>query len=280
MRLALLTALTMVAFAANSILNRLALAGGHIDPASFAVVRLVAGAVMLAVLLGLRGRLAPLSARPNLAMVAGLAVYMIGFSFAYVTLDAGVGALILFGVVQVTMFAGALLAREPVPPARWLGACVAFAGLVLLLWPASGAAQGISLAGAALMVPAAVGWGVYSLMGRGAADPLGDTARNFLWALPVALLPLAVAGPLSANGAGIALAVVAGAVTSALGYALWYALLPALGATRAAVAQLTVPVIAAFGGVLLLAEPMTLRFALAAALVLGGVLLSLRRARA
>ncbi|SLN66171.1 EamA-like transporter family protein [Pseudoruegeria aquimaris] len=274
MRLALLTALTMIAFAGNSILNRQALAGAHVDPASFALIRLASGTAMLALLLALRGGLAPMRRRADPAMVGGLTVYMIGFSFAYLSLDAGAGALILFGVVQVTMFAGALLAREPVSGARWIGAAVAFCGLLLLLWP--GAQAPLSLAGAALMIPAAVGWGLYSLRGRGASDPLGDTARNFLWSTPFALLPLVFTGPLAVDGAGFALAVASGAVTSALGYALWYALLPGLGATRAAVSQLTVPVIAALGGVLLLGEPLTLRFLLSAALVLGGVLLSLR----
>jgi drug/metabolite transporter (DMT)-like permease len=274
MRLILLTSLTMLAFAANSILNRAALAGGEAGPSSFAAVRLVSGAVVLCLLVALRD-----PGRIRRAMNAGnagaLALYVLGFSFAYVSLDAGVGALILFGGVQVTMFAGALIGGEPVPRARWLGAGVALTGLAVLVWP--GGTVALPLSGVALMAAAAVGWGIYSLRGRGGTDPLATTAASFLLAVPAGLV-IWGALPDGMSWAGAVLAVLSGAVTSGLGYALWYTVLPGLGATRAAVAQLSVPLIAAAGG-LALGEALSGRFWIAAALVLGGVGLSLRRGR-
>ena len=275
MRLFLLTALTMVAFAANSVLNRMALADGLIEPGAFGAVRLASGAVALAVLVAIRdaGVNPGLRARAGIWGLVTLALYVIGFSFAYITLDTGTGALILFGGVQVTMFLGAVLLKETVPPARWLGAALAFVGLCVLFWP--GGAGVPNTAGAALMAAAALGWGIYSLIGRGAADPLGGTARNFIWAVPLGLLPL-ILGVGDVEARGVWLAVISGVVTSGLGYALWYSVLPRLEAALAAVAQLTVPVIAALGGVLLLGESLSWRFAVAAGMVAAGVLLSVR----
>lgn len=272
-RLFLLTALTMCAFAANSVLNRLAIAEGRIGPFDFAALRLVSGALALWLLACLRGRKIDWSARRRLAGGGALLVYMLGFSWAYLDLAAGTGALLLFGGVQITMFAGALATGDGVPVRRWLGAGLAMAGLVWLLWPQVGAGAGVWPA--LSMGLAAVGWGVYSLIGRREGDPLAATAANFIVASPVALVvavlmdgPVPGAG-LTAGGAG--LAVLSGVVTSGMGYALWYRILPALGATRAAVAQLTVPVLAAAGGMALLGERPDLTFALATALVLGGV---------
>jgi drug/metabolite transporter (DMT)-like permease len=206
--------------------------------------------------------------RGRVAGVLGLSAYLLGFSLAYRGLDAGTGALVLFGMVQVTMFAGALMAREAVPPRRWAGAGLALGGLALIAAPGAAA-----LGPLVLMAAAGIGWGVYSLAGRGAVDPLGATAWNFVLALPV-VLPFGLAGFAAPDASGLVLAVVSGAVTSGLGYALWYAILPALGAGRAAVAQLAVPVLAALGGAALLAEVPDLRFWLAALLVLGGVALA------
>lgn len=267
-RLAALVALTMVAFAANSVLNRMALAGTGTGPAAFAVIRLAAGAVVLGLLALRRGGPGRLRAALAPRNAVALAVYMLGFSFAYVTLDAGIGALLLFGGVQITMFAGSVLAGDRIPTARWTGAGIAFLGLVALLWPVGAAAP--PLAGSVMMLAAAVGWGAYSLLGRGGRDPLGATAGAFLLALVPALAVLAVV-PGRVDAAGAALALLSGAVTSGLGYALWYSLLPQLAASVAAVVQLTVPVLAALAGALLLGEAPSLRFALAAALVLGGV---------
>lgn len=275
MRLAALTLLTMAAFAANSVLNRWAVAPGHIGAVDFAVVRVVAGAVMLAALiLWHRGGLAWPGWRGRAGGVLGLSVYLIGFSLAYLGLDAATGALVLFAAVQVTMFAGALWAREAVPARRWAGAALALAGLALIALPGGGAAAWGPLV---LMAAAGVGWGVYSLAGRGGADPLVATGWNFALAAPVLLALGLVWGEGGANGLGLGLAVVSGAVMSALGYALWYAILPALGATRAGVAQLSVPVLAALGGAALLAEVPDLRFWAAAALVAGGIGVALRK---
>jgi drug/metabolite transporter (DMT)-like permease len=267
MRLVALTALVLVAFAANSLLNRAALAGDLAGPAAFAAIRLAAGAAVLLLLARSRGPV-PFRAPRRLWQAAGLLAYMWGFSFAYVTLDAGIGALILFGGVQVLMFAAAVGTGEPVPVRRWVGTSVAFAGLVLLLWPAGAAAP--SVMGAALMATAAAGWAAYTWLGRGGTDPLGATAANFA----LAALPAVVLAGVAFDGitpAGAVLAVISGAVTSGLGYALWYAVLPRLAGTTAALAQLLVPVIAVAGGVVLLAEPLTLRIVLAGALVVAGV---------
>lgn len=286
MRLLLLTALTMIAFAANSVLNRVAVAGGLIDAVPFATVRLLAGAGMLGFLVLARQVLYgqplwPGGAGRRAIGALTLLVYLFGFSLAYRDLDAGVGALILFGAVQITMFAGALALHEPVPVRRWAGAGLAFGGLVWLFAPGDGAA--VSLWHAASMVLAGLGWGLYSLAARGARDPLGATAWNFLLALPIGLaIGVPVSGGAIAAGAsvgGIGLAVLSGAVTSGLGYALWYAVLPGLGATRAAVAQLTAPVIAALGGLVFLDEHVTVRLMVAALLVLAGVALSSRPVR-
>ncbi len=281
MRLFLLTALTMVAFAANSILTRLALAEGHIGAVPFGAIRLAAGAAMLAALcVVLRGGLR-LGGPARVAGVLSLLVYMYGFSLAYTALDAGLGALILFGMVQITMFAAALATQEPLPARRWIGAALALAGLAWLMWP--GAGTPVSVAHGALMALAGIGWGVYSLAGRKSKDALQATAANFTIAAPFGLLAWLIlpAAPDAAalSPHGILLAILTGAVTSGLGYALWYTVLPSLAASVAAVAQLTVPIIALLGGVLLLGEALSVQIVLSSALVLGGVALSIPRRR-
>lgn len=272
MRLFLLTALTMLAFAGNSVLNRMAVGGGLIDGVAFAAIRVAAGAALLGALVALR-RGVPVwpGGRGRAAGVAGLTVYLFGFSLAYMALGAGTGALVLFGTVQVTLFGAALALGEPIPPRRWVGAVLAFGGLLVLLLPVGAGLP--SLPHLLMMVAAGVGWGVYTLSARGLSDPLGATAWNFILSVPVAAAAW-LALPGGASWAGVALAVLSGAVTSGLGYALWYSLLPALGATRAAVAQLTVPLITAALGLALLAEVPDGRFFAAAALILGGVALA------
>ena len=280
MRLFLLTAMALTAFAANSVLNRFAVGTGQIDPVSFAVVRLLAGAAILALLVGLRAVLAGGVVWPGwpgrVPGVLGLTVYLFAFSLAYVALDAGAGALILFGAVQITMFAGALWSREAVPRRRWTGALMAFAGLLVLMWPGAGVA--LSPLHAVIMALAGVGFGIYSLAGQRASDPLAATAANFVLAVPLGLAAGTLLGvmPVGATSVGVVSAVVSGAVTSGLGYALWYVVVPQLGAARAAVAQLSVPVLTAVAGVLLLGEAVDARFVLAAGCVLGGVALASR----
>jgi drug/metabolite transporter (DMT)-like permease len=273
MRLVALSALVMVAFAANSVLNRAAVGTGQIGALDFALLRAVAGAMVLIALIRLRGaRLALLEPRQVLGG-AMLSSYLIGFSLAYLAMDTGLGALILFGGVQVTMFAGALVMGERPPLRRWFVAGLALAGLVWLVWPGAGATAPLWAVGA--MASAALGWGIYSLIGRGSANPLGDTGAAFVWATVLGFVAVLVqtGGSMvnDATWAGMALAVISGAVTSGLGYALWYRVLPRIGASVAGLMQLSVPVIAGLGGALLLAETPTRAMILAGAVVLGGI---------
>jgi drug/metabolite transporter (DMT)-like permease len=271
MRLAALTALVMTAFAANSILNRMAVGPGLIGATDFALVRALAGAAMLGLLVLARHRALPLSSRRRIPGALGLALYLVGFSTAYIAIDAGIGALILFGGVQLTMFAGAVLSGEAMAPRRWIGAALAMAGLAWLVWPAG--AVVLPLPPVLAMLGAALGWGIYSLVGRRATDPLAETAANFVLAAPLCAAVLwAWPGPGAAlTEQGVILAVLSGAVTSGLGYALWYAVLPRLEASVSGLVQLSVPVIAMAGGVLLLNEAVTFRMLGAALVTLGGI---------
>ena len=265
-----LTAVAMLAFAANSLLCRLALQRAEIDPVSFAGIRLVSGAIMLAVIVRFRSKPHAPSHADWLA-AAMLFAYVAFFSFAYLTLSAGTGALILFGAVQLTMFGVGLRSGEKFGSVAWLGLALAVAGLVYLVSPGIAAPP---LVGAVLMAIAGVAWGVYSLRGRGVADPLAATAGNFARAAPLALLMSAffiINARAYANEAGVALAIASGALTSGIGYVIWYAALSKLTAMRAATVQLSVPLIAAFGGVAFLSEAITPRLAAASATILGGI---------
>ncbi len=274
MRLFLLVTLTMCAFAANSVLNRIGVALQGMDPMDFATIRTGAGAAMLWGLVALRRAPAPqvLSAKRLFGALA-LAIYMVGFSWAYISLDAGLGALILFGVLQVVVFGWAVVEGGTVPALRWIGAGIALVGLCVLLWPAGAAT--VPPGGAVSMAIAGAAWAVYTLLGRAEADPLGATASNFLLCLPLVAAVLLIAGVGSFNLAGTITAVIAGAITSGLGYALWYRTLPSLPTTIAGIAQLSVPVIAVGAGVLFLSEPLSLRLVVAGMLVLGGIGISL-----
>ncbi|HEX9174428.1 MAG TPA: DMT family transporter [Telluria sp.] len=267
-RTAVLTAVALLAFAANSLLCRLALQQASIDPASFASVRIASGALTLAVIARLRVPPA-VPGKPDWISAAMLFVYAAFFSFAYVTLPAGTGALILFGAVQLTMFGVGLRSGERFATAAWGGLLLAVAGLVYLVSPGIAAPAPV---GTALMAIAGVAWGVYSLRGRGAGDPLFATAGNFARALPLtAVLSLVFLASVKLSATGLALAIASGAVTSGLGYVVWYAALRQLSAMRAATLQLSVPLIAALGGVLFLSEAFTLRLAIASAAMLGGI---------
>ena len=266
-----LTALALLAFAGNSILCRMALGSHAISPAGFTAVRLGAGAGALWLLVALRTGGVPRHAG-QWTSAAALFAYAAAFSFAYVSLGAGTGALILFGAVQLTMILAGLRAGERPVAAEWIGLGLAVSGLVVLVFPGLTAP---APAGAALMAAAGVAWGVYSLRGRGSAEALRNTAGNFLLTVPMAALLLAVAGGTGGwTARGALLAATSGALASGVGYAIWYTALPSLTATRAALVQLLVPVIAAAGGVALLGEPVPLRLPVAAALVLGGVALA------
>jgi drug/metabolite transporter (DMT)-like permease len=271
-RTPLYTTLALIAFAANSVLCRLALSQGAIDAASFSAVRLLAGACTLALLIRARRPSRP-AVRPSWSAAALLFLYAVPFSFAYLRLTTGTGALLLFGAVQVTMIVAALRHRERPRPAQWLGLLGAFAGLIYLVLPGVTAPAPGS---AALMLLAGVAWGLYSLRGQGVMDPLGQTAGNFMLAVPMSLAVLLAAyRGLHLQSHGLVLAILSGAAASGVGYVLWYHALAGLSKVVASIVQLAVPILAAAGGVVLLGERITLRLLLASLLVLGGIGLSL-----
>lgn len=269
-RTLILTALAMLAFAGNSLLCRVALKATAIDPASFTSIRLASGALALWLIVRLR---ADASAPPAGSWRSALALfaYAATFSFAYIGLTAATGALLLFGAVQVTMITYGLWSGDRLSRRQWAGLAMAVTGLTGMLLPGLSAPP---LSSAALMLAAGIAWGVYSLRGRGEGDPTAVTAGNFLRAAPLALiLSVLTITSGSLDSAGVGYAMASGALTSGVGYAIWYAALPGLRATSAATVQLSVPVITALAGVLLLSEPLTARLVLASAAVLGGIAL-------
>lgn len=271
MRTLLLTALAMLAFAGNSLLCRLALRETEIDAASFTSLRLLAGALTLWLLLRLRSTNTP--SVGNWPAAVALFVYAAAFSFAYINLDAGAGALILFGAVQLSMLAWGLYRGERLNLKGTFGLLMAFAGLLILLLPG---ASKPPTAAALLMLVAGIAWGIYSLLGRGVNDPLAATAGNFMRTVPLTLLLSALLiGQVRWDSAGVFYALLSGALTSGVGYAIWYSVLRGLQAFQAACVQLSVPIIAALAGSLLLDEALSLRLLLSATAVLGGIALVL-----
>lgn len=268
-RIAALTLLAMTAFAGNSLLCRAALKHTSIDAATFTTIRLISGAAML--WLVARMRRGTRAGGGNWLSALALFAYAAGFSFAYVSLPAATGALLLFGAVQATMICHGLWTGERLRGLQLVGLMLAFGGLVGLLLPGLSAPP---LFGSILMLGAGVAWGIYSLRGKAAGDPTKVTAGNFLRAVPIAAaLSVVMLQGVSVDTAGVGYAVLSGALASGMGYAIWYTALPALKATSAATVQLSVPVIAATGGVVFLGEPISLRLALASAAVLGGIAL-------
>jgi drug/metabolite transporter (DMT)-like permease len=297
-----LTLSAMIAFASNSLLCRAALKGGSIDPATFTFVRIFSGAVALWLVVNVRMRLianrtvTPLAESfPDSSLITrlprhsstksgrsplrygnwisavALFAYAAGFSFAYISLSAGTGALLLFGAVQATMILWGLHEGERLNTIQIVGFIVAITGLVMLLFPGLSAPP---LAGSILMLGAGIAWGVYSLRGRGERNPASVTTGNFVRAVPfAAALGILFAPRTHVHLTGITYAVISGAVTSGLGYVIWYSALPRLKAASAATVQLSVPVLASTGGILLLGEPITLRYMLASVAVLGGIAL-------
>ena len=276
-RTASLTVLAMLAFSANSILCRMALGAGDIDPASFSSIRLMSGAAMLGFIVLARHYTtnptpSPARVPPRWTALA-LFVYAALFSFAYITLSTGTGALILFGAVQLTMFIAAILKKESFSHLAKLGLAIAVAGLVYLISPGITAPDPIS---AILMAIAGVAWGMYSLWGREVSDPLMVTAKSFALAVPLAItLSLLNFNDIALSHRGIWLAMLSGSITSGCGYVVWYAALRGLSASSAATVQLSVPVLAAIGGIILLSEPLTWRLTIASTATLGGVALVL-----
>lgn len=268
-RIVALTSLAMLAFASNSLLCRVALNHTSIDAASFTSIRLVSGAVML--WLVVRINRSSQAGRGNWRSAVALFAYAAGFSFAYVSLPAATGALLLFGAVQATMIGHGIWVGERLLGLQLVGLVLALGGLVGLLLPGLSAPP---LLGSLLMLGAGIAWGIYSLRGKGAGDPAKVTAGNFLRAVPIAaILNVLMHDSASLDSAGFWYAVSSGALASGIGYAIWYTALPALKATTAATVQLSVPVIAALGGILLLGEPVTLRLVLASVAILGGIAL-------
>lgn len=281
MRGLVLTSLAMLAFAGNSLLCRAALRdpelGPAIDPATFTAVRLVSGAFMLLLILSFGGQ-RPRRAAPggSWRSAAALFLYAACFSYAYLALDAGTGALVLFGFVQATMILHALTHGERPGFPEWSGWILAAAGLVLLLVPGAAAPN---RTGATLMAAAGIAWGAYSLLGKGQSTPLEASAANFTRSLafiPLLVLPAGI-GSLSISAQGLLLAVVSGALTSGIGYVLWYAAVRVLTSMQAALVQLSVPALAAAGGVVLLGETPTPRLLASGLLILGGISLALLR---
>lgn len=270
-----LTTMAMIAFAGNSLLCRVALKETAIDPASFTSIRLASGALILWLLV--RTRYKDRQGGGNWLSSMMLFTYAAGFSFAYVSLTAGTGALLLFGAVQITMISYGMWTGERLKAWQWLGLLLAFAGLVGLLLPGLSAPP---LMGSLLMLGAGIAWGVYSLRGHGGGDATRVTAGNFIRAVPVTLALSALtlkSANLDLTGAGYAMA--SGAAASGLGYAIWYTVLPSLKSTSAASVQLSVPVIAAIGGIIFLGEAMSLRLLLTSIAILGGVALVIAQNR-
>ncbi len=264
-----LTLLSLIAFASNSLLTRLALGAHEIDAATFTAIRLISGALVLAVMVRARaGNWTPLAGRSIVRPLA-LFAYAAPFSFAYLRIGAATGALVLFGVVQLTMIGYALIKGERPSILTWTGIVLATSGIAILGAPSVARPDPRGLI---LMAVAGVSWGIYSLAGRTTPDPLAATARSFLWSAPLALaVSVATHSSIAASNRGVFLALISGAVTSGLGYAIWYRTLPRLTVTQAAVAQLTVPIIAAVAAAGLLDEPLSARLVTAGVTILSGV---------
>ena len=276
MRTALFTAIAMLAFATNSILARLALADSAIDPLAFTGIRLASGAAVLAMILFFRARSvtrSTMAAGGSWPGAVSLLTYAITFSIAYVMVGAGPGALILFASVQMSMVVWAIIKGDRPVFLEWLGMGIAIAALAYLVFPGLTAPP---FPGAVLMVIAGASWGAYSLIGRGSQSPLADTAGNFIRCVPVGAA-LVLAGVIYSrpSAAGLAYALASGALASGLGYSIWYTVLPKLSRTTAAIVQLTVPAIAALGGVAFIGESLTSRLLIAMAGIIGGVSIAL-----
>lgn len=292
-RVFVLTVVTMTAFAGNSLLCRLALKQTSIDAASFTFIRIISGAIVLWLIVEFRRRLmvdrmvrpfverspnsSPVTRHSSLPQAGGwpsalaLFAYAAAFSFAYISLSAGTGALLLFGAVQATMIIWGLRRGEQLRARQWAGLTFAIGGLVALLFPGLSAPP---LGGSILMLGAGIAWGIYSLRGQASGDPISETAGNFLRAVPLAaVLSVAFLPWASLDRAGVGFAILSGAIASGVGYAIWYTALPSLKAASAATVQLSVPVLAAAGGILFLGESITLRLLFASVAVLGGIAL-------
>ncbi|NQY88798.1 MAG: DMT family transporter [Colwellia sp.] len=271
LKTSLLTGLALIAFAANSVLCRLALGNGAIDASSFTVIRLVSGAIALFIILSIKGSNQGVSSKGSWTAGLMLFLYAITFSYAYLSVDTGTGALILFGSVQITMIMLSLISGTRLHLIEWSGVFIAFTGFIYLMLPNITTP---SINGFILMTVAGISWGIYTLKGRSSKNPLMDTTYNFLRTIPfVALLAVFSMQNISYSTEGIVLALISGAITSGVGYTIWYIALGGLSSTQAAVIQLSVPVIAAIGGVVFVSEIITIRLVISATVVLSGILM-------
>lgn len=268
-----LTILALIAFAANSVLCRLALGENTIDASSFTVIRLLSGVLVLFFILKISNNKKSISSKGSWFASIMLFIYAVAFSFAYISLETGTGALILFGSVQITMILQSLISGNRLNTTEWLGVSMAFAGFVYLVLPGVSTP---SLMGFILMSIAGIAWGVYTLMGRVSVNSLTDTAYNFLRTIPfVAILAIVTLNRAYYSPEGVVLAMLSGAIASGIGYTIWYSALSGLSKIQAAVFQLSVPVIAAIGGIVFVGEVITLRLTVSAMMILGGILLVL-----
>ena len=266
-----LTVLALIAFAANSVLCRMALGENTIDASSFTIIRLLSGVIVLLVIVSMTNKKRRLSSGGSWFSSSMLFLYAVTFSFAYITLDTGTGALILFGAVQITIIVISVFMGNRLHPSEWAGLFIAFMGFVYLVLPGVTAP---SVVGFLLMTVAGLAWGVYTLKGRGSDNPLLDTASNFLRSVPfVIVLAMFTLNSALYSMEGILLAVLSGGIASGIGYTIWYSALGGLSATQAAVVQLSVPVIAALGGVVFVSEAFTQRLSVSSFMILGGILL-------
>ncbi len=266
-----LTSLALIAFAANSVLCRLALGNEAIDAASFTIIRLLSGTIVLLLIVATTRNRAAVATKGSWGASLMLFLYAATFSYAYISLDTGTGALILFGSVQITMILLSLISGTRLHLTEWAGVAIAFTGFVYLILPGVTTPSTI---GFALMTVSGVAWGIYTLKGRASKNPLLDTAYNFLRTTPlVIILAIIAMNNLNYSTGGIALALLSGGITSGIGYTIWYIALGGLTSTQAAVLQLSVPLIAALGGVIFVSEAITFRLMISATLVLGGILI-------
>ncbi|MFY8349700.1 DMT family transporter [Pseudoalteromonas sp. SSM20] len=271
MRILLITVLSLIAFAGNSILCRIALGQGQIDAASFTSIRLLSGAITLFILYALFHKNKQTVSKGSWFGAVYLFTYAVTFSYAYISLETAIGALVLFSSVQFSMLAYTFLSGTKIYPIEWFGALIAFIGFSYLVLPDISSP---SLIGFVLMVVSGMAWAGYTLVGKKSSNPLADTAFNFMRTIPfITLLSLMTLNSINASTTGILLAVIAGSVTSGIGYAIWYIALKHLTSVQAAVSQLSVPIIAGIGGFLFLSEPISERLAISGAIILIGILL-------
>ena len=266
----------MLAFSGNALLTRAALATYDMDPELVLLLRVSAGAITLLLICYLRKYSLKIFSNLHLKTAAALSLYLVGFSYAFTGLETGIGVLIQFGVVQLVMFASSFLSDQKVPKNKTIGAIIAFTGLIYLLWPSGDFT--INLTSSVLMAIAGMAWGIYSVLGKKAASAIAATTASFLISTPICLifvLLLPNNPDFSWSNTGALLAIASGSVTSGIGYALWYYVLPKIPSTNAAVSQLSVPLIAAAGGMIFMQELITLKFILSCILVLGGIALTI-----